>query len=311
MPSSTFNPDDIADLSGRVYFVTGGTAGLGAGSISLLAKKNPAHIFFSGRNAKRGEGVIQKVKAVNPDVAVTFIQCDLADLGSVKQAAESFLQQSTRLDVFYANAGIMALPPSLTKDGYEIQFGTNHLGHAYLIKLLLPLMLKTAEEPNSDVRIINMSSIAYKQAPKQGIAFDTLKTTQDGLGGMIPGGKWCRYGQSKLANMLYARELAKRYPTIKTVSVHPGFIKTDLFSAVSFATALPVRIAVPLGDGWTPVAEGPYNQTWAGTTPRANLEDGAYYVPIAKKGSLDTNQSRDDRLAEDLWNWTEKELATR
>lgn len=311
MVSSTFNPDSIADLSGRVFFVTGGTAGLGAGSISLLAKKNPAHIFFSGRNAKRGQDVIEKVKAVNSNVNITFIQCDLADLSSVKAAAESFQQQSNRLDVFYANAGIMALPPGQTKDGYEVQFGTNHMGHAYLIKLLLPVMLQTAEQPGSDVRIINMASVAYKQAPSQGIAFDTLKTNQDGLGGMLPGGKWSRYGQSKLANLLYARELAKRYPTIKTVSVHPGYIKTDLFAGVSFATALPVRVMAKFGDGWTPVEEGPYNQTWAGTTPRENLEDGAYYTPIAKKGVLETSQSRDDKLAAELWEWTEKELATR
>lgn len=202
----------------------------------------------------------------------------------------------------------MAFAPGLTKDGYEIQFGTNHLGHALLIKLLLPLMLRTTEQPNSDVRIINMSSIGYKQAPKEGIAFEKLKTDQDGLGGMIPGGRWSRYGQSKLANMLYARELAERYPNITTVSVHPGYIKTDLFADVPFMTALPVRVAIPFGAGWTPVEQGPYNQTWAGTTARKNLENGAYYVPIAKKGKLETTQSRSTPLAKKLWDWTEKEL---
>ena len=240
---------------------------------------------------------------------MTFIKCDLADLSSVKQAAETFLAQSRRLDVFYANAGIMALPPGLTTDGYEVQFGTNHLGHAHLINLLLPIMLQTAEEPNSDVRIINMSSIAYKQAPTEGIAFETLKTPQANLGSMIPGGKWTRYGQSKLANMLYTRELAERYPSVKTVSVHPGYIKTDIFANVPFMTTLPVRIAVPLGAGWTPVEEGAYNQTWAGTTERAKLEDGAYYVPIGRKGQLETKQSKDAVLSKRLWDWTQKELA--
>ncbi|KAK5069686.1 hypothetical protein LTR64_008130 [Lithohypha guttulata] len=201
----------------------------------------------------------------------------------------------------------MALDAAVTKDGYEVQFATNHIGHALLIKLLLPMMLRTAELPDSDVRIINMASTAYKTAPSEGIAFGSLKTNQDGLRGMI-GGKWTRYGQSKLANILYARELAKRYPSIKTVSVHPGYIKTDIFSGVSFLTALPVRLGVMLGSAWTPVEEGPYNQTWAGTTARENLEDGAYYVPIAKKGSLDTKQARDDALAEKLWDWTQKEL---
>lgn len=285
-----------------------GTAGLGAGSISLLAAGKPAHIYFSGRNSKKADELIVKLGAKHPDVPVTFIQCDLADLTSVKRAAEEFLEKADRLDVLYANAGVMALPPGVTKDGYEIQFGTNHLGHALLIKLLLPLMLQTAEQPSSDVRIINLSSIAYKQAPREGIAFDSLKTPQADLGSMIPGGKWTRYGQSKLANMLYAKELAKRYSSIKTVSVHPGYIKTDLFTNVSFMTALPLKLAIPLAAGWTPVEEGPYNQTWAGTTARNNLKDGAYYVPIAKEGKFDTAHSQDSKLSERLWDWTQKEL---
>ena len=162
----------------------------------------------------KADELITRLATTHPDVPVTFIQCDLADLKSVQAAAQRFLGQADRLDVLYANAGVMALPPSQTKDGYETQFGTNHMGHALLIKLLLPLMLRTAEEPQSDVRIINVSSIAYKQAPKEGIAFDTLKTPQADLGSLIPGGKWARYGQSKLANMLYTRELAQRHPKI-------------------------------------------------------------------------------------------------
>lgn len=302
-----FKPSDIPDLSGRVFFVTGGTAGLGAGSISLLAAHNPAHIYFSGRNAAKGERVIAKVKQENPNVPVTFIPCDLANLSSVKSAADTFLAQSDRLDVLYANAGIMAFGPELTTDGYEIQFGTNHVGHALLVKLLLPILQRTATQPNSDVRIIMSSSVAYKQAPKEGIAFETLKTTQNSLGGLIPGGKWCRYGQSKLANLLYAQALAKRYPDITTVAVHPGYVKTDLFADVSFMTALPVRVMA--AGNWTSVEEGPYNQTWAGTTTKQQLKNGAYYVPIAKQGDLETPQSRDKGLVERLWEWTEKELA--
>lgn len=202
----------------------------------------------------------------------------------------------------------MAFPPGQTKDGYEIQFGTNHMGHALMIQMLLPLLQRTAEEPNSDVRIINMSSVAYTNATSEGIAFDTLKTPQAKLGGMIPGPTWARYGQSKLANMLYARELAKHYPQIKTVAIHPGFIKTDLFSQTSFLMTQFFRVYVPAGEGWTPVSQGPYNQTWAGTTAKQNLESGTYYVPLAKKGQLKTAAARDDKLASKLWDWTQKEL---
>ncbi|EXJ66614.1 uncharacterized protein A1O5_10285 [Cladophialophora psammophila CBS 110553] len=304
----SFTPQDIPDLSGRVYFVTGGTAGLGAGTISLLAAHKPAHIYFSGRSGDKAKAVVEKVKAQNPDVPLTFIQCDLANLASVCKAAEQFIAQAERLDVFFANAGIMALPPGTTVDGYEVQFGTNHMGHAMLIKLLLPLMQRTAERfPGADVRIIMSSSIAYKQAPREGIAFETLKTPQRNLGGLVPGGEWCRYGQSKLANLLYAQGLAKRYPNITSVSIHPGYIKTDLFAGVSFLTALPVRIMA--AGHWTPVEQGPYSQTWAATTPRQNLENGAYYIPVANRGVLETVAAKDDKLADKLWDWTEKELA--
>lgn len=308
MSSTTFNPSQIADLSGRVYFITGGTAGLGAQTISLLATKTPAHIFFSGRNSKKAEELITKVNKTSPETKLTFIQCDLTDLSSVKQAGQSLLAQTDRLDVFIANAGVMALPPGKSTDGYEIQFATNHLGHALLTKILLPLMLKTAEEPNSDVRIINLSSSAYKQAPKEGFAFDSLKTDQASLGGMVPGGKWSRYGQSKLANLSYAQALAKRYPAIKTVSIHPGYIKTDLFANTSQLTILPLRFMVPMDGGWTSVEQGCWNQVWAATTSRQNLEDGAYYVPVAKRGKLETAQSRNARLADRLYEWTDKEL---
>jgi NAD(P)-dependent dehydrogenase (short-subunit alcohol dehydrogenase family) len=303
----SFHPRDIPSLAGKVFFVTGGTAGLGAQTISLLAAKSPAHIYFSGRNAKSADKVIEKVKASGATVPVTFIQCDLADLSSVKTCAEQFLAQSNRLDVLYANAGVMALPPGQTKQGYEIQFGTNHMGHALLIKLLLPLLEKTTSQPDSDVRIIISSSIAYKQAPKEGIVFSSVKTPQKGLGGLIPGEKWSRYGQSKLANMLYARSLAKHHPNITTVSVHPGYIKTDLFASCSFMDALPVRIAA--AGQWVKPEEGAYTQTLAGTFEKSKLENGAYYVPVGKKGTLATSQSRDEGLAERLWAWTEKELA--
>ena len=115
-------------------------------------------------------------------------------------------------------------------------------------------------------------------------------------------------GQSKLANLLYAEALAKRYPSIKSVSVHPGYVKTDLFANVGFLTGLPVKIMA--AGNWTTVEEGPFNQVWAGTTSRKNLDSGAYYVPIAKKGTLDTAaaRDRDGKLADRLWEWTEKEL---
>lgn len=115
-------------------------------------------------------------------------------------------------DVILTSQGIMAVPWSKTKEGYEIQFGTNHMGHALLTKLLLPTLLKTAEAPNSDVRVINLASEGHMFAP--GIIYD-----QDAL---EPYQTFRRYGQSKLANILHARELQRRYPQITATSLHPG-----------------------------------------------------------------------------------------
>ncbi|KAH7076292.1 retinol dehydrogenase 14 [Paraphoma chrysanthemicola] len=306
MSTSKFNPaTDIVDQSGRVYFVTGGTAGLGASSIAFIASHNPAHIYFSGRNKDRAAELITKVQKTSPSTKFTFVQCDLSDLSSVQSASQEFLAQSDRLDVLMCNAGIMATPVSLSKDGYEIQFATNHLGHALLIKLLLPCMLKTAAEPNSDVRIVNLSSVAYKTTPNAGIEFSKLKTKDANYGPFYNPNKWMCYGQSKLANLLYPIELAARHPSITSVAVHPGFIKTELHAHEGFFDR---QIVDMLADKWLDEKEGAYNQTWAATTLATNLQNGAYYEPVGVKTVPATKQGKDQALAEELWEWTEKEL---
>lgn len=114
---------------------------------------------------------------------------DLAELASVKAAiAKTFMHD--RLDILIANAGIMAHPPGLSKDGYEIQFATNHLGHAMVIRELLPVLLRTAEMPGSDVRIVCLTSTGWRGHPGAGIEFDHLKTTQESW--LL--GSWVRYG---------------------------------------------------------------------------------------------------------------------
>jgi NAD(P)-dependent dehydrogenase (short-subunit alcohol dehydrogenase family) len=172
----SFPPLDIPSLGGKIFFITGGTAGFDAQTISLLAAKSPAHIFFSGRNVESADKVVEKVKAPDPTVPVTFIPCDLADLSLVKTYAERFLVQAGRLDVFYANSGVMSLPPGQIRQDHETQFGINHMGHALFIKLLVLLLEKTAAQPDTDVRIIINSSVGYKQAPKDGIVFSTIKS---------------------------------------------------------------------------------------------------------------------------------------
>lgn len=280
-----------------------GTAGLGAGSVGALAKHNPAHIIFSGRNTKNGESLASAVQTANPGVKLTFLRCDISSLASVQECAHEIIATTDRLDILMLNAGIMATPPSISVDGHEIQFATNQMGHALLVKLLLPLLQSTAKLPEADVRVINMTSVAYKQAPRQGIDLATLKTDQASLG-MLP--KWARYGQSKLAQLLYTDELTRHYPEITWLSVHPGYIFTGLFDATSFLTKLPVLI-MSIGNR-TPVEKGHFAQCWAATAPKNKVVNGGYYEPIGVAGKRATAWANDEKLAGKLWEWTQTEL---
>ncbi|KAK5721805.1 hypothetical protein LTR15_006397 [Elasticomyces elasticus] len=302
MPS--FNPEnDIPSLAGKVILITGGTAGLGKGSIVELAKHAPEHIFFTGRNQKSADSLIASAKKTSPNVNIDFIQCDISSLASVNAAAATVTAKASRLDILMLNAGIMAVDPGLSVDGYEIQFATNYLGHTLLVRRLLPLLLSTAER-FGDARVINMTSTGYAQAPRNGVDFATIKTTQENLGTLMGGGsKWARYGQSKVAQMLYSQELAKRYPALTSLSIHPGVIQTGLFDNVSFLTKLPTMFMKK-----TPVAEGHYMQCWGATAARSTLQNGEYYEPMGVVGKCSTSASKDTKLAARLWEWTEKEL---
>ncbi|KXG54054.1 Short-chain dehydrogenase/reductase SDR [Penicillium griseofulvum] len=294
-----YNPEkDIPNLSGKTIFITGGTAGLGAESAIQIAKHNPSHIYLSGRNVTSAEKVIKQIHQTTPNLAVTFIKCDLASLTSVKEAAEHFTSQHRTLDILMCNAGIMGKSPDLTADGYEVQFGTNHLGHALLIKKFLPLL-----EASRDPRIVILTSQGWGLHPRGGIIFDKLKSTQD----IAFLGPWRRYGQSKLANLLYARELAKRFPGITSVSVHPGVIQTGLVDGLSLKDKIIVYSST-----WRSIIqlrEGAFNQTWAATVDKAEIRNGGYYEPVGKLENGKLNETaRDDNLAERLWDWTEEEL---
>lgn len=302
-------PKDIPDLAGRVVLVTGGTNGLGSQTVASLAAHNAAHIYFTGRSQSSADKVIAELKEKQPNAHITFFQCDLASLQSVKDAAKTLTDSLDRLDLVFANAGIMALPPTLTKDGYEIQFGTNHVGHALLIALLTPLLERTAQQASSpaDVRIIWTTSQGYALHPRGGILFDKARTPQSDISPVAGG--WVRYGQSKLANLLYARAYARHHPSITSVSIHPGVSATGLVTSRSFLDRAIVystcfyKMLTPEQCAW--------NQQWAATAPLGTgakqVESGKYYEPIGVKTPLQRDAGNDE-LAEKLWDWTQKEL---
>ncbi|RAL08786.1 oxidoreductase, short-chain dehydrogenase/reductase family [Aspergillus homomorphus CBS 101889] len=298
MPGITFNPDrDIPSLSGKVILITGG---LGAETARQLAKHAPAHIYISGRKASSADIVIEQIRQ-SGNTLVTFLQCDLADLRLVQKMADLFLARESRLDVLMCNAGIMATPLGLTADGYEVQFGTNHLGHALLIQKLLPRLQATAGE-GKDVRIFLLTSLAYRMYPRGGVVFEHLSTTQEysALGG------WVRYGQSKLANMLYARELARRYPTLTSISVTPGAVNTGLLDNLGCFGRAFIWV-MSLGRVLRP-EEGAYNQLWAATTARPDLQNGQFHEPVGILSTKLKATARDEDLAKRLWDWTDEAL---
>ncbi|KAF7590195.1 hypothetical protein BBP40_003170 [Aspergillus hancockii] len=294
-----FNPEkDIHDLSGKVIVVTGGNNGLGKESILQLAKHNPAKIYMAARSESKATTAINEIRQSVPGANILFLPLDLASLASVKNAADIFLSENDRLDILMNNAGVMMTTPGLTEDGYEINFGTNHMGPALLAKLLLPILQKTASAGN-DTRIVNLSSALYAYAPKDRILFSQNKTTLADLGIMA------RYGQSKLANNYFTKSLAERYPGIKSVALHPGVVRTsiaDETKKTSFFLSLLMKgtnalVAVN-------VATGALTQLWASTAD--SVKSGGFYFPVGKEMH---DQVLDDReLAERLWNWTETEL---
>jgi NAD(P)-dependent dehydrogenase (short-subunit alcohol dehydrogenase family) len=192
-----FNPDkDIPSLKGRVLFITGGclldiSSAYWAYHISRHCWTRKCHYtstcqtqartyLLQRRNKKAGESLIADIDKTDPSF-LTFLEMDLTSLSSVKAASQKFAHK--RLDVLICNAGIMAAPPALSKDGYEIQFATNHLGHAMLIQQLLLVMLETTKVPGADVRIVCLSSDGWGFHPKGGVRFSELKTVQEGFYG--------------------------------------------------------------------------------------------------------------------------------
>ncbi|KAK7221391.1 hypothetical protein V2G26_009394 [Clonostachys chloroleuca] len=298
-----FVPDkDIPSLDGKVILVTGGNSGLGKQSILEFSKHGPKEIWLGARSKAKALEAIEDITAKVPNAPpIKFVQMDLGSFSSVRKAAKTFLQETDRLDILLLNAGIMSTPPGTIEDGYEVQFGTNHMGHALLTKLLLPTLIKTAEEPKSDVRVVVLASSAHQYAPaKEGIMFNTLKSQAEQINTVT------RYGQSKLANVLFAKELARRYPKLTVSSLQPGLVTTNLANTMSDNSWI-MRIAWKVTTFFigVDVPTGTLNQLWAATSP--DVKSGEYYEPIGRTG-LGKPHTNNSALARKLWDWTENEL---
>lgn len=296
----SFNPaQDIPSLKGKVILITGGNVGLGKQAALEFARHDPRQIWIACRNLEKAQAAADQIKAQVPGAPIELLELDLTSFESVQKAAATFKEKSDRLDILMLNAGIMATLPDVTKEGYEIQFGTNHMGHALLTKLLLPV-LETTAKSGGDVRVVSLSSFAHTMWKRGDFDFQSLKTPAEPLGA------WGRYARSKLANILWARQLAERYPQFTVASVHPGVVQSSLFDRSS---AMPGFLR-GLGKVferviWTRVEEGVKGQVWAAVS--GDVKSGEYYTPVGVTGQASA-QGKDEGLAREVWEWTEKEL---
>lgn len=211
--------DDMADLSGKTIVVTGGNSGIGYEAALEFARKR-ADVIIACRDLGKARTAAAQISASSPGARVEVMELDLSNLASVRSFADAFHRGRPALHVLCNNAGVMAIPYRQTVDGFEMQFGTNHLGHFALTGLLLDRLLAT-----DGARVVNVSSGAHRMGK---IRFDDLQW-HNGYR------KWMAYGQSKLANLLFTFELQRRADAagakLVSVACHPGYAATNLQAA--------------------------------------------------------------------------------
>ena len=217
MKKENWNESNIPDQSGKIFIVTGPTSGLGKESVKVLVRKN-ATVIMAARNIKKAESVANEILEENKNAKIDIEELDLSSLESVKNFSQLIIKKYKSLDCLINNAGIMACPYSKTQDGFEIQMGTNHLGHFALTGQLISLLKKT---PNS--RVVNVSSIAHTSG---NIDFDDLNWEKRKYR------TWSAYSDTKLANLYFTYELSRKLGKDKgspiILASHPGWTATEL-----------------------------------------------------------------------------------
>ncbi|KAK9480338.1 hypothetical protein V1514DRAFT_194593 [Lipomyces japonicus] len=228
MSRFNFTTANIPSLTGKVALVTGGNSGIGEVAVQELARAG-AKVYVSGRSQQRVAAAIARVKLIVPDASLESLIVDFSLISDSIAGARKFLNFEDRLDILVANAGIASVPASLTAEGWEIMFATNHLGHFAFVTTLLPLLKQTSQ--NSNVRVVITSSALYLRSGA--IDYEDLRTAESGLHGNVAVIKSImkRYSRSKLANVQFAvglSEKIKDYKNIFVNVVHPGVVSTNI-----------------------------------------------------------------------------------
>ncbi|MER6252712.1 oxidoreductase [Streptomyces sp. NPDC001584] len=306
-----WNATHIPDQSGRSAVVTGANSGIGYVTARELARRG-ASVVLACRSAARGRAAVIRLRAEVPGARAEFLPLDLADLTSVREFAAGYGQRHASLDLLVNNAGVMALPYGRTTDGFETQFGVNHLGHFALTGLLLPRLRAAAP----GARIVNVSS-GFHVLGKIGPAdADLVAPGLADAGGEHGYRRWIAYGRSKTANLLFTHELSRRFTAagspITAVAAHPGYASSNLHSGASKleGPTLNSRVAA-IGNAVLaqPTASGALPTLYAATAP--GVRPDAFIGPRfgwrgAPVRSWRAGWTLDDTSGELLWAASEK-----
>lgn len=254
------------DLSGQTAFITGANSGLGQETARAMAARG-AHVVLAGRDQAKLDEAVAAIFATVPNAQLDTITVDLASLESIRAATSRARQRFTRIDLLINNAGVMATPFEHTADGFERQFGTNHLGHFALTAELMPLI-----EAGAAKRIVNLSSRGHHMGP---VHFDDPNFVHR------PYDPWASYGQSKTANVLFSVGIEARYAVmgIHAYAVHPGGIETNLGRHMTqdMRDALMARISSrDTSFAWKTIPQGAATSCWAATAPELEGKGGVY-----------------------------------
>jgi NAD(P)-dependent dehydrogenase (short-subunit alcohol dehydrogenase family) len=272
--SKPWSLDDIAPQNGRRVIITGANSGIGYHAAAALARRG-AEVVLACRDEQRGVDAIARLQRTTPGARLHLERLDLASLASVRAFADRELALRRPLDMLVNNAGVMAPPRRLeTKDGFELQFGTNVLGHFALTLLLRPALERAASQSKERPRVVTIASIAHKTGR---LDFDDLQATRR-YGPMVS------YRQSKLADLMFAFELDRRLRAagsrVMSVAAHPGVANTMLFRGGSTAASRAARALVgeAIGVFFNSDAAGALPTLYAATAP--DVVDGGYYGPL-------------------------------
>ncbi|KAK8478588.1 hypothetical protein V6N13_073755 [Hibiscus sabdariffa] len=281
--------------SGLTAIVTGASSGIGAETARVLALRG-VHVVMGVRNMTAGREVKEAIAKRTPDAKVDAMELDLSSMVSVRKFAADFVSSGLPLNILVNNAGIMATPFMLSKDGIELQFATNHVGHFLLTHLLLETMKKTAQGSKTEGRIVNVSSRRHKFSYQEGIRFDKIND-QSRYNSLSA------YGQSKLANVLHANELSRRLKedgaAITANSLHPGAIATNLFRHNSLIRGLVGLVGKYVCKN---VEQGAATTCYVALHPDVKGKSGLYFSDSnVAQTSL---QANDTELARKLWDFT-------